>query len=118
MNGPSGDPVSETAAGINRIEGYLLVQSRIQEARRDAEKFADQMYWLTSSQRLEIVNLYTQDRMAVTKRSLEMTAARAQELRREYAARYAALKQRLLCICVATVIMSLALALAMLIVLA
>ncbi|MFD7446413.1 hypothetical protein [Streptomyces sp. NPDC059909] len=117
MNGPSGDPISETAAGINRIEGYLLVHSRIEEARRDAEKFADQMYWLTSSQRAEIVNLYTQDRMAVTKRSLEMTASRAKELRQEYAARYAALKQRLLSIFVATLVMSLTLTFAMLIVL-
>ena len=79
------------------MEGYLLAQSRLLEARTHATMFADRMPWLTSAQYEEVVSLYTEDHIAVSHRALEAVVARAGELRAEYTARYELLRRRLLC---------------------
>ncbi|MFF3291019.1 hypothetical protein [Streptomyces sp. NPDC003023] len=97
MRGPVRRPESEAAAGIARLEGYLLAQSRMREAEREAEAFAGRMPWLTTAQREEVVRIYTQDRIALSRRVLEAVVSRAHELRLEYATRYEELRRRLLC---------------------
>ena len=106
MSGPVRQPEteSEIAAGIARIEGYLLARSHVQEAERDAEAFADRMPWLTTGQREEVVRVYTGDRIAVSRRVLEALVARSQELRAEHTARYEELRRRLLCASVAALL--------------
>lgn len=99
MIGESAPSPGEASSGIQQLEGYLLAQSRVREARRHAALFADRMPWLTSAQHEEVVSLYTQDHIAMSRRALEAVVARAGELRAEYTARYELLKRRLLCVC-------------------
>ncbi|MET9422408.1 MULTISPECIES: hypothetical protein [unclassified Streptomyces] len=106
MRGPVRQTESEVAAGLVRLEGYLLAQSRLQEAQQEAEAFAGRMPWLTSAQREEVVRAYTQDRIALSRRVLEALVSRADELRLEYTARYEELRRRLLCAGVAAVLVS------------
>ncbi|RCG29306.1 hypothetical protein DTL70_00325 [Streptomyces diacarni] len=86
----------QTAADINRIEGYLLLQAERGEAEAQAEAFAARMPWLTAGQREEVVRLYTADRMALTRRVLHGLTERCAELREEYTARYLQLRRRVL----------------------
>ncbi|MFC4494358.1 hypothetical protein ACFPA8_09455 [Streptomyces ovatisporus] len=86
----------ETARGIAQLEGYLLSQTYRQNARAEAEAFADRLPWLTSAQYDEVVELYTAERMALTRRVLEATVQRCGELRQEYTERYEQLRGRLL----------------------
>ncbi|UNS95404.1 hypothetical protein MMF93_02165 [Streptomyces tubbatahanensis] len=86
----------QTAADINRIEGYLLLQAERDEAQAQAEAFAARMPWLTAGQRDEVVRLYTADRMALTRRVLHGLTERCAELREEYTARYLQLRRRVL----------------------
>ncbi|WP_031510149.1 hypothetical protein [Streptomyces megasporus] len=88
--------------GINRIEGYLLVQAERSNAHRDAEALARRMPWLTASQHDEFVRLYSEDRLRLTERSLRRIADRTAELRAEYGSRY----RRLFLItwCIATLV--------------
>ncbi|MFD3484021.1 hypothetical protein [Streptomyces sp. NPDC058665] len=94
----------EAAAGIQQLEGYLLAQSRVREARAHAVVFADRMPWLTTAQHEEIVRLYTQDHIAMSRRALELVVTRAGELREEYTARYELLRRRLVCASLTAVI--------------
>ncbi|MFD9866941.1 hypothetical protein ACFXI8_06475 [Streptomyces niveus] len=97
MTGEPAPSPGEASSGIQQLEGYLLAQSRVREARTHAVIFADRMPWLTSAQHEEVVSLYTQDHIAMSRRALEAVVARAGELRAEYTARYELLKRRLLC---------------------
>jgi hypothetical protein len=94
----------EIESGIARIEGYLLCQTEISNARAEAEAFARRMPWLTAAQHEEIVRLYTEDRMELSRRVLQRIADRCRELRAEYTARYEELRRRLVCACVAVVL--------------
>jgi hypothetical protein len=97
-------PEAEVAAGIAELEGYLLAQSRVREAEREAEEFAGRMPWLTGAQREEVVRIYTEDRIALSRRVLKALVSRANELRAEYTARYEELRRRLLCASVAALL--------------
>lgn len=94
----------EASAGIQQLEGYLLAQSRVRESRTHAVVFADRMPWLTTAQYDEVVSLYTQDHIAMSRRALESVVARAAELRAEYTARYELLRRRLVCASLAALI--------------
>ncbi|MEV0777762.1 hypothetical protein ACIBLA_29640 [Streptomyces sp. NPDC050433] len=97
MTGESSPTPGEASVGIQQLEGYLLAQSRVREARTHAVIFADRMPWLTTAQHEEVVGLYTQDHIAMSRRALETVVARAAELRAEYTARYELLRRRLVC---------------------
>ncbi|WP_433544377.1 hypothetical protein ACQPZG_04150 (plasmid) [Streptomyces sp. CA-294286] len=99
----------ETAAGISRLEGYLLGQAEIQRARSQGEDFAGRLPWLTTAQHEEVARQYARDRLATTRQALAAVHARQAELREEYTARYQALRQQLLCRCVALLVTALAL---------
>lgn len=91
----------EIASGIAALEGYLLSQAEISDARREAEAFADRLPWLTTAERSEVVRLYAEDHLDVSRRVLRRITDRCRELRAEYTARYELLRRRLLCVCVA-----------------
>lgn len=86
----------EAARGIAQLEGYLLGQTYRQNARAEAEAFADRLPWLTTGQHDEVVRLYSAERMRLTRRVLEATVDRCAELRQEYTDRYELLRGRLL----------------------
>lgn len=87
------------AAGINQIEGYVLLQTERERARERARRFSGRLDWLTSAQRAEVERLYVQDQLAVTERMLRLVARRCEELRAEYRGVYRALRRRLLLAC-------------------
>jgi hypothetical protein len=89
-------PPGEVAAGINRIEGYLLAETEHAHARTEAEAFADLMPWLLTSQREQVVQHYTRARLEVSRHQLRTVTSRIGQLRQEYEQRYHALRTRLL----------------------
>ncbi|MGY5124253.1 hypothetical protein [Streptomyces nigrescens] len=91
--GPEGH---EIEAGISRLEGYLFLRAEYEKARTEADNFADQLPWLTTGQREEVVRLCTQDRLELNRRYLERIRDRCIELRGEYSARYEQLRGQLL----------------------
>jgi hypothetical protein len=101
----SGTGAGDVAAGINRIEGYLLAERERVLARAEAEEFADGLPWLLSSQRDDVVRRYTDARIDAARRRLEAIAQRCGELREEYAARYALLRARCVAATAAVVVL-------------
>jgi hypothetical protein len=98
------DSRREIASGLARLEGHLMCQAEIGNARAEAEAFADRMPWLTTAQREEVVRLYTDQRLAVARTVLQRVTDRCHELQSDYTARYEQLRRRLLCACVAIVL--------------
>lgn len=98
----------EVESGIARLEGYLLCRSELDDARADAEAFAGRLAWLTAAQREEVVRLYAEERVELSRRMLRRIVDRCEELRAEYTARYEELRRRLLCRCVALALVTLA----------
>lgn len=96
----------DVAEGVARLEGYLLCQAELGDARADAEAFARRMPWLTTAQREQVVRLYTEDRVALSRRTLQRIVDRCHELRGEYSARYEELRRRLVGVCVALVLLA------------
>lgn len=87
------------AAGINQIEGYLLLQTERDAARERAHRLTARLDWLTSAQRAEVERLYLQDQLAVTEETLRKVVRRCEELRAEYQEVYRTLRRRLLLVC-------------------
>ncbi|GAA3795964.1 hypothetical protein ACFS5L_33105 [Streptomyces phyllanthi] len=106
---PGGPDDHDVAAGLARLEGYLLCQSEIQRAHAEAESFAGRLPWLTTAQREEVVAHYVEEQLRLSKEVLQRIATRCAELRDEYTTRYETLRQRLLCRCAALVLASAAL---------
>jgi hypothetical protein len=94
----------EIESGIARLEGYLLCQSELGDARAEAEAFAGRLSWLTAAQREEVVRLYTEERVELSRRMLRRIVDRCEELRAEYTARYDELRRRLVFRCVAGIL--------------
>ncbi|MFI2434316.1 hypothetical protein [Streptomyces sp. NPDC018693] len=87
--------------GIAQMEGYLLWQGEIEQARAEAESFADQLDWLTTAQREAVVDLFVRHRLDLSHSLLRRTARRALQLREEYQERYDHLKRRLFAVALA-----------------
>ncbi|MEV6147948.1 MULTISPECIES: hypothetical protein [unclassified Streptomyces] len=92
------DPDEDSARGLVRLQGYLVWNAEVEEARRRAARFTGQLPWLTTAQREDVERVYTADRLAASRATLRRVSARAAALRGEYEARYRVLKAR----CVAT----------------
>ncbi|MFJ8803465.1 hypothetical protein [Streptomyces sp. NPDC102487] len=88
-------PSPPVAAGINDIEGFLLLQAELEAARREAERFTDRLEWLTTSQREDVARHYIGERRKVTQMMLTAVARRSGQPGGEYESRYAALRTRL-----------------------
>ncbi|MFJ8861628.1 hypothetical protein ACIRD8_24735 [Streptomyces sp. NPDC102451] len=87
-------PDKESARGLAQVEGYLLWNAEVEEARRQARRFTDALPWLTTAQREDVERVYEADRMEVCRETLTRIAGRAVELRGEYTARYDRLRAR------------------------
>ncbi|MFF8605693.1 hypothetical protein ACF06X_07115 [Streptomyces sp. NPDC015346] len=86
----------ETAAGLARLEGYLMSQAVMSEARRAGEDFARDLSWLGPLERDEIARRFTDHHLALRREMLHSVVERAAELRAEYSERYAQLRRRTL----------------------
>ncbi|MGW5176468.1 hypothetical protein ACWERY_19180 [Streptomyces sp. NPDC004082] len=98
MRGDHGrDPLPPAAAaGLNDLEGFLMVQAEYQAAEREARAFTDRMPWLTTAQQEEVARQYVAERIRLNQRALSTIVGRTRALRGEYEARYAFLRARLL----------------------
>ncbi|MGW0790453.1 hypothetical protein ACWD04_19935 [Streptomyces sp. NPDC002911] len=96
-------PDKESARGLAQVEGYLLWNAEVEEARRQARRFADALPWLTTAQRADVERVYIADRVKVCRETLTRIAGRAVELRGEYTARYDRLRARCVALSVLTV---------------
>ncbi|MET9960021.1 hypothetical protein ABZ128_13315 [Streptomyces sp. NPDC006326] len=90
----------ETAAGLARIEGYLVSQAARQEADREGEAFARDLTWLGFQEQQEIATRFAQHHLRLRKQGLRAIVERAEELETEYSRRYTALRTRLVGLCV------------------
>ncbi|MFD8690128.1 hypothetical protein [Streptomyces sp. NPDC059651] len=88
------DPEKDSARGLAQMEGYLLWNAEIEEARRRARRFTDALPWLTTAQREDVERVYTADRAAASRAMLVRVSVRAAELRGEYSERYHRLRTR------------------------
>ncbi|MFE2599549.1 hypothetical protein [Streptomyces sp. NPDC057617] len=88
------DENTATARGLVRLEGYLLWNAEIEDARRRAARFCEQLPWLTTAQREDVERAYVADRLAASRATLVRISERAAELRGEYAERYRTLRTR------------------------
>jgi hypothetical protein len=86
----------EAAKAVNDVEGYLLWQAEVTAAAAQAEAFADRLPWLTTVQREDVVRVYTDDRLELSRAVLQRVADRALTLRQEYTERYRVLRMRVL----------------------
>ncbi|MFC9943791.1 hypothetical protein [Streptomyces pratensis] len=96
-------PEKETTRGLAQVEGYLLLNAEVEEARRHARRFTDALPWLTTAQREDVESVYVADRMDICRETLTRIAGRAVELRAEYTARYDQLRARCVAVSVLTV---------------
>ncbi|MGW5973359.1 hypothetical protein [Streptomyces sp. NPDC055186] len=95
------NPIQDSARGLNQLEGYLLWAAEVEDARRQAGRFTEQLPWLTSAQREDVEHLYTAERIAASRATLTRICDRAVELRGEYEERYRQLRVR--CVAAAVV---------------
>ncbi|MFF5426707.1 MULTISPECIES: hypothetical protein [unclassified Streptomyces] len=86
---------AEAAAGIARMEGYLLAQHARTEAAEAGAAFAGRFPWLGPHEAEEIARVFAQEHLALRRRMFQAAVVRADELRREYSDRYACLRRRL-----------------------
>ncbi|AEN14228.1 MULTISPECIES: hypothetical protein [unclassified Streptomyces] len=96
-------PDNESARGLAQVEGYLLWNAEVEEARRRAGRFTEQLPWLTTAQREDVERVYVKDRVDLCRESLTRIADRAVELRGEYTERYERLRARCVAASVLTV---------------
>ncbi|WP_326701471.1 hypothetical protein OG909_31640 [Streptomyces sp. NBC_01754] len=96
-------PDKENARGLAQVEGYLLWNAEVEEARRRAGRFTEQLPWLTTAQREDVERVYVRDRVELCRESLTRIADRAVELRGEYTERYERLRARWVAASVLTV---------------
>ncbi|MEV7862701.1 hypothetical protein OH738_37635 [Streptomyces hirsutus] len=98
------NPSQDSARGLDQFEGYLLWAAEVEDARRQAERFTEQLPWLTTAQREDVERVYTADRIEASRRTLVRICDRAAELRDMYAQRYHQLRVR----CVAAAVVGMA----------
>ncbi|GGS36558.1 hypothetical protein AB0E75_32175 [Streptomyces griseoviridis] len=93
---PATPPGHRADALAHQVEGYLLVHAERERAEREAAVLCARLPWLTTAQADDLTRHYTEQRLVLTRRTLQATVERAEALRREYEARYAALRRELL----------------------
>ena len=77
-------------------EGYLLLRSHHDEARREAEQLCARMPWLTTAKAEALTYHYLNQRIELTRHMLQDSVRRAAQLRQEYETRYGELRRALL----------------------
>jgi hypothetical protein len=96
------EPSPQSAAAVNEIEGFLLLQAEYDVAERDAHHFTGRMPWLTTAQAEDVTCQYLAERTRLTEQTLGVIVRRSSLLRDEYEARYALLRSRMLKLSAAT----------------
>nr|WP_179350613.1 hypothetical protein [Streptomyces sp. Alain-F2R5] len=90
-------PVPGVAQGIAaEAEGFLLAREHRQAAHREAQALCGALPWLTTAQAEDLTRHYVAHRLRLSHQMFEATLRRADELGREYEARYLRLRRDLL----------------------
>ncbi|MDN3251079.1 hypothetical protein QWJ23_37450 [Streptomyces sp. ZSW22] len=77
-------------------EGVLLARQHRHDAHREAQALCDALPWLTTAQAEDLTRHYVAHRLRLFHQMFEATLRRADELGREYEARYLRLRRDLL----------------------
>ncbi|MFF8031518.1 MULTISPECIES: hypothetical protein [unclassified Streptomyces] len=93
---PAAERNHRAEALAHQVEGYLLLHTERERARHEASVLCGRLPWLTTAQAQDVTRQYVEQRLSLTHRTLRATAERAEALRHEYEARYAALRRTLL----------------------
>ncbi|KIF01396.1 hypothetical protein PL81_35830 [Streptomyces sp. RSD-27] len=78
------------------MEGYLMSQAALRQACEEGLAFAGALTWLGPREQEEISDRFARHHLRLRHEMLTATAARATELRDEYAHRYARLRRRVI----------------------
>ncbi|MFE9707579.1 hypothetical protein [Streptomyces sp. NPDC005930] len=89
-------PPGTASAVAAQAEGFLLAREHRHDAHRDAQALCSALPWLTTAQAEDLTRHYVSHRLALSREMLGVTVRRADELRREYEARYRQLRRDLL----------------------
>ncbi|MEU7064605.1 hypothetical protein [Streptomyces sp. NPDC046161] len=85
----------EAAAGLARLEGYLISQAALHEAHSEAQAFAGRLTWLGPGERQEVAGLFAEHHLRLKRQMLAAVVARGEELATAYEHRYSLLRRRL-----------------------
>ncbi|MFD5538590.1 hypothetical protein ACFWIJ_12275 [Streptomyces sp. NPDC127079] len=88
----------EERALVRQVEGHLLITAAREQGRAAGARAADRLGWLTDTQREDVERQLEAEYLGLARMSWQRTAQRAEELRREYEARYRVLRRRLLAV--------------------
>ncbi|MGW7102177.1 hypothetical protein [Streptomyces sp. NPDC054838] len=91
----TGGAEAEAAAGLARLEGYLISQAALREAHTEAQAFAGRLTWLGLGERQEIAGLFAEHHLRLKRQMLAAVVARGEELGAAYEHRYRMLRRRL-----------------------
>lgn len=83
---------------MRQVEGHLLLAAAREEGRAAGARAADRLGWLTDTQREDLERQLEAEYLGLARMSWHRTARRAEELRKEYEARYRMLRRRLLAV--------------------
>jgi hypothetical protein len=78
------------------MEAHLIAHTHRERARQEARELCARMPWLTSAQAEDLARHYVPLRIGLSRRMLREVTERADQLRREYEARYQELRRDLL----------------------
>ncbi|RSS81492.1 hypothetical protein [Streptomyces sp. WAC06614] len=96
----------DTAAGLARLEGYLMSQAARHEAAAAGETFARHLSWLGPQEKDEIARRFADHHLALRRQMLHAVIERTHELRTEYSHRYAVLRRRATVTALAVVVLT------------
>lgn len=97
------DETGEAKAGMVRLEGYLMSEAALREAREEANAFAQRLTWLGPGEQHEIAGLLAEHHLKGKREMLAAVVVRSEQLKAEYEARYEQLRRRLVCATVTSV---------------
>ncbi|MEU3726287.1 hypothetical protein [Streptomyces sp. NPDC031705] len=86
----------DTAAGLARLEGYLMSRAALHEAQTQAEALARRLTWLGRAEQEEVARMVAAHHLRLHKDAMTAIVTRSRELEAEYEARYGTLRNRLL----------------------
>ncbi|MFJ6940437.1 hypothetical protein [Streptomyces sp. NPDC101132] len=86
----------DSTAGLARLEGYLMSQAALHDARLAGDAFARDLTWLGPHEQAEVSRRFADHHLALRREMLHTVIARARELRAEYSRRYRLLRRRTL----------------------
>ncbi|MFI6444237.1 cytochrome C oxidase subunit I [Kitasatospora sp. NPDC050543] len=101
--GSGADGTEECRTGVSQLESYLVWQSEVASAERDAVRFSGQFGWLPGAQREELERAYVADRLEYAEGVVDRAARRCRQMGEYYRRRCWQICARWASLCMAAV---------------